>query len=29
MIGIFPSECPFSVDEALDPEFFPEDRANE
>ena len=29
MIGIFPDECPFSVDEALDAEFFPEDRAKE
>jgi hypothetical protein len=28
-IGIFPHECPFSVDEALDLEFFPEDPANE
>jgi hypothetical protein len=29
MIGIFPDECPFSVDEAIDIEFFPEDRPNE
>jgi hypothetical protein len=28
-IGIFPEECPFSVNEILDPEFFPEDPANE
>ena len=28
-IGIFSEECPFSVDEMLDLEFFPEDRRNE
>jgi hypothetical protein len=28
-IGIFPEECPFSVAETLDLEFFPEDPANE
>ena len=28
-IGIFPDECPFSADEVLDLEFFPEDRPNE
>jgi hypothetical protein len=28
-IGLFPHECPFSVDEALGPEFLPEDPANE
>ena len=28
-IGIFSEECPFSVDQALDLEFFPEDPANE
>jgi hypothetical protein len=28
-IGIFPDECPFSADQLLDVEFFPEDRANE
>jgi hypothetical protein len=28
-IGIFPEECPFSVAEMLDFEFFPEDPANE
>ncbi len=27
--GIFPEECPFSLDETLDPQFFPEDPANE
>jgi hypothetical protein len=25
-LGIFPSECPFDANEALDFEFFPEDR---
>jgi hypothetical protein len=29
MIGIFPEACPFSVDQILDLEFFPEDPANE
>ena len=29
MIGIFPETCPFSVDQVLDLEFFPEDPANE
>jgi hypothetical protein len=28
-IGIFPEECPFSMAETLDMEFFPEDRSNE
>jgi hypothetical protein len=28
-IGVFPEECPFTVDEVLDPEFFPEDRSIE
>ena len=28
-IGIFPGECPFSADEMLDFEFFPEDPQNE
>ena len=27
--GIFPEECPFSLDEILHQEFFPEDPANE
>jgi hypothetical protein len=29
VIGIFPDECPFSVDQTLDPAFFPEDPRNE
>jgi Domain of unknown function DUF29 len=29
IIGIFPETCPFSVDQILDLEFFPEDPANE
>jgi hypothetical protein len=28
-IGIFPEECLFTVQQALDPEFFPEDRSME
>jgi ribosomal protein L29 len=28
-IGIFPNECPFTIDQALDAEFFPEDRSVE
>jgi hypothetical protein len=28
-IGLFPSECPFTPEQVLDPEFFPEDRSIE
>ena len=28
-IGVFPNECPFTPEQVLDPEFFPEDRTME
>lgn len=28
-IGVFPRECPFTLEQALDPEFFPEDKSFE
>jgi Domain of unknown function DUF29 len=28
-VGLFPEECPFTVDEVFDPEFFPEDPSIE
>ncbi|HEX3442715.1 MAG TPA: DUF29 domain-containing protein, partial [Pseudolabrys sp.] len=27
--GLFPEECPFTPEQVLDPEFFPEDRSIE
>jgi hypothetical protein len=28
-IGLFPDECPFTAEQVLDPDFFPEDRSME